>query len=119
VFAPGEAVETGPRPTPLSLHEGVDDLGIEDRTAVGHLPDGLGQLRRPAQALLEQVGQPVGAVAQELQGVLGVGVLRKDHHPDVRVLLPDVLGGLDALGPVGRRHLDVQNDRVGGRLGDS
>ena len=87
----------------------------------GHLAQRRQQLAQVTDPVLEQVGQAVGAVAEQLEGVGLVGVLGQDDHADLRVGRPDGVGRVDALhrGPwrrwcrrAGRRHPDVGQHRV-------
>jgi len=103
----------------------VDHLRIDHRAAVRHLAQGRQQLLQVTDAVLEQVGQARGAVLEQLERVGLVGVLRQDHHPDVRVGRPDRVRGVDAFHRgLGRavtaaaraargRHPDVRQHRVG------
>jgi hypothetical protein len=52
-------------------------------------------------------------VAQELVGVLGVGVLGEDDDAHFRMVCADAVCRLDALHVVSRRHADVGDRGVG------
>lgn len=97
----------------LGLHQRVDDLRVEHRAALPYLGDRAQQPLRVPEPLLEQVRQPLGAVGQQLQGVLRVVVLRQDHDAQIRVLGTQLEGHVDALGGVGRGHPDVDQHDVG------
>jgi len=116
---PGQRRLAQPRPAP---DQRVDDLRVDHRAAVRHLAQRRQQLLQVTDAVLEQVGQASGAVPEQLEGVGLVGVLRQDHHPDVRVGRPDRVRGVDAFHRwLGRRvaraargrHPDVRQHRVG------
>ena len=62
--------------------------------------------------LLEQVAEPRDPVGEQLEGVVLLDVLREHDDADGRVLGPDLLGRVDPLGRVGRRHPDVGEDGV-------
>jgi hypothetical protein len=48
--------------------------------------------------LLEQVAEPLDPLGEELEGVVLLDVLRQHDHAGLRVLGPDPLGRVDALG---------------------
>ena len=97
----------------MRLEQGLHDAGVEHGTANPDLVDGLHEAVRVTEALLEQVGDAGRAVLEQLQGVLGVVVLREHHDTDPRVAAPDVMGEIDALGGERRWHPDVQQHDVG------
>lgn len=76
------------------------------------LVDGVDQVVRVAEAFLQQVGQSLGALAEQLECVLRVVVLREHHDPHGRVLFPQLVGEVDALAGVGRWHADVEEHHV-------
>lgn len=91
-----------------------DHVGIHDGAPRCHLVDGVQQLRRVAHPLLQQVRQARrAAVAEQLQRVGRLGVLRQHHHADVRVVGAHPMSQLDALGAVGGRHADVGDHHMG------
>jgi hypothetical protein len=75
--------------------------------------DGPVELFQFGNALLEQIGAPLGSVRQEPEGVGRLRVLREHDHADVGVRLPQRLGGPDALVRTGGRHADVGQHDVG------
>jgi len=50
--------------------------------------------------------------------VLHLDVRRQDQDRGVRVLLADLVGGVQAFGGVGRRHPDIDDDQLGPLLAD-
>ena len=101
----------------LCLEQCVDDLGVQDGAAGRHLADGAQEPLGIAETLLQQVGQALGAVSEELERVLRVVVLGEHHDPEVRVLGPQLEGEVDALGREARGHADVEQDHVGAVAG--
>ena len=76
------------------------------------------QVAEVPDAGFEQVAEAVGAVAEQLYGVGGVGVLGQDDDADLRVVLPDRVGRVDSFDLVAGGHPDVGEDRVGPELPD-
>ena len=97
------------------LHQGLDDLGVEDRAPRRHLAHGPGQLVALAHPVLQQVGVPGGAVPEEGDGVVRVVVLREHDDPGARVPLAQLLGRVDALPLEARGHADVGDEHLRGR----
>ena len=106
-----EVVEraAGPPPADHALH----DLGIERRAAAGDAPDRVGEQRQIAHAVLEQVADAAGAVADEVERIAVLEELRQDDHPDLRLRGADLHGGAQPVVGRVRRHLDVGHDHVG------
>jgi len=100
----------------LRFQEGFDDPWIEHRSTGGDLVDRLHQAVRVPEPFLEQVGDTGRALLEQLQRVLGIGVLRQHHDADVGMPVAHVMGELDPLGGVGRRHPDVEQHHVGYRV---
>ena len=99
----------GAPPADHALH----DLGIERRAAARDAPDRVGEQRQIADAVLEQVADAVGAVADEVERVAVLEELRQDDHADLGLRGADLDGGAQpVVGRVGR-HLDVGDDDVG------
>ena len=71
------------------------------------------ELGAVADPLLEQIGQPVGAVPEQLERVPLLGVLGQHHDADPRVGRADRVRRPDPFGAVVRRHPDVGQHRVG------
>jgi hypothetical protein len=119
---PGQRRLAQPRP---AADQRVDDLRVDYRAAARHFAERRQQLLQVTDAVLEQVSEARGPVLEQLEGVGLVGVLRQDHHPDVRVGRPDRVRGVDAFHrrpgravvPASRaacrRHPDVRQDRAG------
>ena len=115
----GQPVDRRRTGTGLAGHQRVDHLGIDHRAAGDDL------VHRPgdgavvvADALLEQIAEPGRAVLEQLEGVAVVGVLRQHQHPDPRMPAADLVGRLDALHLMRRRHADVGDHGVGEQLVD-
>ena len=101
----------------LRVHQPLDDLRVEGGAAARDVAQGADELVDVRDPLLEQVAEPRDAVGEQLEGVVLLDVLREHHHADRRVVGPDLLGRIDALGGVGRRHPDVGEHGVGLVLG--
>jgi hypothetical protein len=102
----------------LARDQQPDDRRVERRSALGHPPHGLGEVVDVGDAVLEQVADALGALGQQLHGVLGLGVLREHDDADARVGLADAARGAHALVGVGRRHANVDDGDVGLDRGD-
>ena len=77
--------------TPASPDELRDDGGVERRSALGDPPHRRGELVDVRDAVLEQVADALGVLAEQLHRVGGLDVLRKDEHAGVRPALADLL----------------------------
>ena len=104
----GEAGVVGDR-----RDERLDDLRVDHRPAGRDLADGPRELVALGHAVLEEVGVPGRALAEQRDRVVGVVVLREHHHPGARVALPQLLGRVDALLLEARRHPDVGDEHLG------
>ena len=91
----------------------LDHQRVEDGTATSHLSQCADQLVQIADSLLEQVAPPGHAIAQQVEGVVLLDVLREDDDTDLGMLGVDPSCRLDALVRVRRRHPDVGEHRVG------
>ena len=97
-----------------------DHLGVDDGAALGDAPDGIGEVVEIVDPVLEEIADPTGAVGHQAQGEGRFDVLREDEDADRRAMLvPDRLGGAEALVGVGRRHPDVDDGDVRLVLTDS
>jgi len=88
----------------------LDDPRVHQRAAVRDRLDRRNQLMTVVHALLEQVRAAVGAVAQQHQPEARLGVLAQHHDPDLGMRRAQLVGDLDALVAVPRRHADVGHD---------
>ena len=79
----------------MAADERLDDLRVERRAAGRDALDRVDELGHVAHAVLEQVADPRGVVADELEHVRRLEVLGEHEHRDGRVRAPD-LGGGDA-----------------------
>src|SRR6266545_1449981 len=85
----------------------LGDDRINRRPSVGNLPDGSDQLVALCDPILQQVGQPALALAEEGDGV-GLVVVGGEHDDaGLGMLGPDLVGAVDPLELEVRRHLDV------------
>jgi CheY-like chemotaxis protein len=71
------------------------------------------ELGRAGDALLQHVAHPHAPAGEELYCVSGLEMLGQHEDADVRVLALELDGRLEALGRVGRRHADVDDDDIG------
>jgi hypothetical protein len=117
-LAVGQPEDRSPVAGSLAGHQRLDHLGVEHRAAAADLAHRADQLGDVADALLEQIAQTGHAVDEQLERVVLLDVLRQHHHPHVRVLGADPLGGLDALIGVRGWHPDVGEHGVGRRRRD-
>ena len=104
----GEAGIVGDR-----SHQGVDDLRVDHRPAGRDLADGPRELVALGDAVLEEVGVPGCALAEQRDGVVGVVVLGEHHDSGARVALPQLLRRVDAFLLEARRHPDVGHEHLG------
>ena len=96
--------------------EALDDLRVEGRAAGRDALDGVDELGDVAHAVLEQVADARGVVADELEHVGRLEVLGEDEHRDGRMGAADLRRGDQPVVGVARRHPDV-DDRDVGRVG--
>jgi hypothetical protein len=102
----------------LCLEERGHDLRVEHGAAGADLLDGLEQPVGVAEPLLEQVGDTGRAALEQLEGVLGVVVLRQHHDAGPGVVASHPPSQLDPLRGERRGHADVEHhhvDRVHGQ----
>ena len=98
----------------VAADEALHDLGVEGRAAAGDALDGVDELGDVAHAVLQQVADPRGVVADELQHVGRLEVLGEHEHGHRRVRAPD-LGRRDqpVVGVPGRHpHVDDRDVRA-------
>ena len=79
------------------MHERLDDLGIEHRSAGRDLAHRARELVALGDAVLEEVRVAGRAVGEQRDRVLGVVVLREDDDAGAGVALAELLGRVDAL----------------------
>ena len=90
-----------------------DDRRVEHRAAGGDAPDRVGEQREVGHAVLEQVADALGAVADQVDRVALLGVLREHEHADVGLARADLERRPQAVVGVVGRHLDVDDRDVG------
>ena len=91
----------------------VDDLGVQRRAPVGDAVHGVDEDRDVADALLEQVADALGVVADQVDGVGLLEVLREHEHAGLGERVAQLDRRAQAVVLVGRRHLDVDDGDVG------
>ena len=96
---------------------GVDDLGVEHRTAGRDLAHGTSELIALGDTVLQEVPVPGRPLAQQRHGVVGVVVLRQHDHAGAGMALADLLGGVDALALERRGHANVGDEHLRRGLG--
>ena len=96
------------RPAEQARH----DLRVDHRSAGGHPAHGVGQVVEPRHALLEQVADPGRVLADEVDRVARLDVLRQHEDGDLGLRPADVPRGLEALRRVRRRHPHVDDRDV-------
>ena len=74
--------------------------------------DGIGEQREVGHAVLEQVADALGAVADQVDRVALLGVLREHEHADARLRRADLHRRPQAVVGVVGRHLDVDDRDV-------
>src|SRR5581483_526007 len=74
--------------------------------------DGGRELADVADAVLQEVAHPLGAVGEQVEGVLRLDVLREHEHGGAGMALADLAGRAQALVRVGGRHPDVHHRHV-------
>src|SRR4051794_29799388 len=90
-----------------------DDLGVEGGAACRYAPQRVGELLAVADAVLEQVSEPLGALGQQPCRGSGLDVLGEDHDPDLRVAGADLVRRAQPLVGERRRHPDIDDRQVG------
>jgi hypothetical protein len=114
--------EVGHRtPAARPSNHSLDDLGVERRASTRDAAHGIGEEGEVTNPMLEQIADPFGAVADELQRVPRLDVLRQDQNADLRVIGAYLSRGAQPIIGVVGRHLDVCYDRlwlVGSRLAE-
>ena len=63
--------------------------------------------------VLEDIADPGGVIAEQLQRIARLDVLRQHEDGDTRMSTPDDMRGLEAFRCVGGRHPDVDDDHAG------
>jgi hypothetical protein len=81
----------------LTGEQALNDLRIEHGSAACNLVQRPRQLVQVAHPLLEQIPQSCNTVAQQLERVILLGVLREHHNTDAWILGPDPFGRDDVL----------------------
>lgn len=96
-----------------SRDQALDDLGIQGRPAARHAQDRGREQRQIADPILQQVSNPLGAFADQLERISGFEMLGEDYDADagmIRAYLPHRAQPVVA---VRRRHLNIRDDDVG------
>ena len=109
-LAVGQLVEQS---AAAAADEARDHGRVEGRAARRHALDGVDELGDVAHAVLEQVADAGGVVADQLEHVGRLEVLREDEDRDRRMRAPDLGGGHQSIVGVARRHADVDDGDVG------
>jgi hypothetical protein len=89
-----------------------DDHGVERGAAVCDPLDGVDEHVDVGYALLEQVTNALGTVANELQRVLLLVVLREDQYGGLGTASPQLDRGVEPIAGAFRRHLHVRDDHI-------
>jgi PAS domain S-box-containing protein len=100
----------------VTSDEGLHNVRVEGRSPRGDTLDGVEELGDVADAILEQIADAGRVVADELEHVGGLKVLREDEHGDAGVGAADLGGSNEPVVGVPGRHLHV-HDRDVGRVG--
>src|SRR4029078_778674 len=79
------------------IDERLHDPRVDQRAARGHLADGASELVALGNAVLQEVGEPRRALAEERHRVLRIVVLREHDYSGARVPLANLLRCIDAL----------------------
>jgi hypothetical protein len=108
-LAVGEIVQSRASPT---ADEGLDHVRVERRSAGCHALDGVDELGDVAHAILQQIADPGRVVANELEQVGRLEVLREHEDAHGRVRAPDLGRGDQAVVRVPRRHSHVDDRDV-------
>jgi hypothetical protein len=111
------ALARGERPQRVLLAPPADherhDLGVQRRAARGDATHGVGERVHVGHPVLEQITDPLGVLADEVQCVGLVAKLREHQDPDVGVRAPDLDGRAQAVVGLVGRHLHVNDGHVG------
>ncbi len=91
----------------------ADDLGVERAAAGGDAADRLDERVDVADALLQQIADAGRLVADQVDRVVLLVVLREHQHAGLRPLRAQLLGGAQAVVGAAGRHLHVDHDDVG------
>ncbi len=95
-----------------------DDGGIEHRAARRDPPHRVGEQREVGDAVLEQVADALGVVADQVDRVALLRVLAEHQHADLGVAFADLQCRPQPVVGVVRRHLDVHDRHVRRVRGD-
>ena len=98
----------------MPADEPLHDLGVERRPTRGDALDGVDELGGVSHPILQQVTDAGRVVADELEHVRGLEVLRQHQHGDVRVRAADGCGSDEPVVGVVGWHPDVDHGDVGG-----
>ena len=102
------------RPVALAAAQHTrDDLGVERGASSSDARDRIDEGLHVTHALLQQVADPVGSIADELKRIALVIELREQQHAGVRALTSYLNGRPQTVVAVTRRHLDVGDDDRG------
>src|SRR5829696_1518027 len=99
--------------TAASGHERLDDLRVDQRSALGDRADGGHELGSVVHALLEQIGATVRATLEQRERVERIGELAEHDDADRRVGVAELGGEPDPLVGARRRHADVGEHHIG------
>ena len=91
----------------------ADHLGVERAAAGRDARDGVQERLDVADAFLEQVADPLGALADELEREGGLAELREDEHAGLGQAPTQLDGGDQAVVLAPGRHPDVDDRHVG------
>jgi len=97
----------------------LDDLRVERRASTRDAADGIGEQGEVTDPMLEEIANPFGMVADKLQRVARLDVLRQDQNADLRLSGAYLSRGAQPIVGVVGRHLDICYDHlwlVGRRL---
>ncbi len=90
-----------------------NDLAVERGTSTGDARDRIDEALDVTHALLQQVADSLGAIADELERIALVIELGEQQHAGVRTLTSYLNGRLQTVVAVARRHVDVGDDDCG------
>src|SRR2546426_3537368 len=97
---------------PLPAHQLGHDRRVDGRSPVAHPTDHVGERVEIGDPVLEEVANTVGSELQEGEGMGGLDVLGEDQDVHVRMLLPDLPCGHQALNGMGGGHADVNDHQL-------
>jgi hypothetical protein len=98
---------------PPTAQHPADDLGVERAAPRRNAGNGLHERVDVANPFFEQIPDAFRALADQVQRVALLVVLRQDEHADLRMRAPDLDRSHQAVVAAARRHLDVGHDDVG------